>query len=85
MTFKQALKLQSELYSITDELSNKLNSFDKNELGMISYSNNESKEVKNALRIKFRELQKVNKMLTSEFKKEYKMHRLELRRSRWNN
>ena len=85
MTFAQALKLQNELYLVTDELSNKLNSFTKNELGMVSFSDKEAKEFKNAYDLKFRDLQNVNKVLTSKFKKEYKKHRAEVRKSRYTN
>jgi len=84
MTFTETLNLQNELYIITETLGNQINSFEKNELGMISFSNKEVGSIKILFDIKFKELQKVNKSLNSNFKKEYKEHRLAKRKLRFN-
>jgi len=85
MTFTETLNLQTELNIITEDLGNQINCFEKNELGMISFSNKEVGSIKILFDIKFKELQKVNKSLTSNFKKEYKEYRLAKRKLRYNN
>ena len=78
MTFEEALKLREQIEEKVNLKSKVLKSYPKNDMGMVIESirqTEEYKKDKNEFQEAFSRLQRINKIITKDFNKEYKAYR----------